>query len=127
MGRHTEAAETSAGLRRTARLSGLVGGLAWVATAFIGDGTGRDVLLWGGGVLITLALFGLGLLMVKSDVLLLRVFVALALPTLVWGVVALLRESVVSLSLVDAVFGGAVALFSAAALGRRTRSAHDSG
>ncbi len=76
-----------------------------------------DALLWVGGALITVALFGLGLLLVKSDVLLLRVFVGLALPTLVWGVVALLRGSAVSASTVDVVFGGCVALVCARAPG----------
>lgn len=119
MGRHTEAASTGTGLRRTAQLSGLAGGLVWAATAFLGDGSWVSALLWVGGALITVALFGLGMLLVKSDVLLLRVFVGLALPTLVWGVVALLRGSAVSASTVDVVFGGCVALVCAVLLVRR--------
>ena len=80
----------------------------------------RPILLWLGGALVTVALFGLGMLLVKSDVLLLRIFVALALPTLVWAVVALLRDSSVSTTLVDVAFGGSVALVSAVQLVRRT-------
>ena len=56
-------------------------------------------------------------MLVKSDVLPLRVFVALALPTLVWGVFALVRDSVSDEQLVDAVFGALVGLCSVAAPG----------
>ena len=109
MGRHIDAAGTSRHLRRTAQLSGLAGGIAWVVAAFL-EGGSAAILLWLGGALVTVALFGLGMLLVKSDVLLLRIFVALALPTLVWAVVALLRDSSVSTTLVDVAFGGSVAL-----------------
>jgi hypothetical protein len=108
---------TSTALRRTTRITGLTGGLAWVAAALLVDGTWGDALLWAGAVLLTVALFGLGLLLVKSDVLPLRLFVAVALPTLVWGVVALLRDAF-SAALVDAAFGGCVALVSAVLLAR---------
>ncbi len=120
MGRHTDAAATGTVLRRTAQLSGLAGGLVWAASAFLGDGSAADALRWLGGALITLALFGLGMLLVKGDVLLLRVFVGLALPTLVWGVVALVRGSAVSASTVDVVFGGCVTLVCAVPLVRRS-------
>lgn len=119
MGRHTEATTTDTGLRRIASLAGLGGGVLWAATAFLGDGSVADVLLRVGGVLITVALVGLGLLLVKSGLLVLRIFVGLAVPTLVWGVVALLRDSSLSTSVVDAVFGGAVALVSAVRLAPR--------
>lgn len=119
MGRHIDAAGTSRHLRRTAQLSGLAGGIAWVVAAFL-EGGSAAILLWLGGALVTVALFGLGMLLVKSDVLLLRIFVALALPTLVWAVVALLRDSSVSTTLVDVAFGGSVALVSAVQLVRRT-------
>ena len=85
--------------------------------SFLDGGTAGAALLWVGAVLLTVALVGLGLLLVKSDLMLLRVFVALALPTLVWGVVALLRDAV-STSVVDAVFGGIVAVISAVMLAR---------
>jgi hypothetical protein len=120
MGRHIDAADTRRRLRRTAQYSGLAGGIAWVAAAFLDGGSEADILRWLGGVLLTVALFGLGMLLVKSDVLPLRIFVALALPTLVWGVVALLRDSTLSTRLVDVAFGGIIALVSAVQLVRRT-------
>src|SRR5689334_13087874 len=119
MGRHAEAAVTTMDLRRVAQLAGLAGGIAWVLASFLGDGSAAVALRWGGAILLTIALFGLGLLLVKSDVMLLRVFVALALPTLVWGVVALLRDSMGE-SLVDTVFGAAVAVISGVMLARHS-------
>jgi hypothetical protein len=120
MGRHFDEADTTRRLRRTAQYSGLAGGIAWVAAAFLDGGAEADVLRRLGGVLLTVALFGLGMLLVKSDVLPLRIFVALALPTLVWGVVVLLRDSTLDTRLVDVAFGGSVALVSAVQLVRRT-------
>jgi hypothetical protein len=117
MGRHTDAATTSMSLRRTAQLSGLTGGLAWVAASFLGDGGLADVLLLVGVVLLTVALVGLGLLLVKSDVLPLRLFVAVAVPTLVWGVLGLLRDAATA-SVVDTAFGAVVAMISAVLLAR---------
>jgi len=64
------------------------------------------------------ALFGLGLLLVRSEVLALRVFVALALPTLVWGVFPLVHGSLSDPERVDAVFGAIVGLVSGVRLGR---------
>jgi hypothetical protein len=106
-------------LRRIAQLAGLAGGIAWVLASVLDDGSVAVGLRWVGAILLTFALFGLGLLLVKSDVMVLRVFVALALPTLVWGVVAILRDSV-SESLVDTVFGAAVAVISAVMLARHS-------
>jgi hypothetical protein len=122
MGRHTEATTSGTGLRRIASLAGLGGGVLWAATALLGDGSVTDILLRMGGVLITVALVGLGLLLVKSELPVLRIFVGLAVPILVWGVVALLRDSSLSTSLVDAVFGGVVALASAVRLAPRRGS-----
>ncbi len=119
MGRHLSTAGTSSRLRRTAQLCGLAGGIAWAVRPFVDAGSEADVLLWLGGALLTVALFGLGMLLVKSDVLPLRIFVAVALPTLVWGVVALLRDSTISTTSVDVVFGGTVALVSLVQLVRR--------
>ena len=121
MGRHVDTAGPPTGVRRTARVCGLVGGAAWVATYFLdADSAAAKALLWGGAVLLTVALFALGMRLVKSDVLPLRVFVALALPTLVWGVFLLLRDSVSDEQLLDAVFGAVVALISAVGLVRRS-------
>jgi hypothetical protein len=119
MGRHADAPVTAMDLRRIAQLAGLTGGIAWVLASVLDAGTAGDVLRGLGAVLVTVALLGLGLLLVKSDVMVLRVFVAIALPTLVWGVVALLRDSV-SQSVVDVVFGAAVAVISAVMLTRHS-------
>ena len=75
---------------------------------------------WLGGVLLTVALFGIGMMLVKSDLLPLRIFVALALPTLVWGVFALIRDSVSDEQLADAVFGTLVGLGAVLLLVRRS-------
>ena len=112
MGQHIDAAAPR-NARRTAQVCGLVGGAAWVAIYFLDADSGlAKALLWGGGVLLTVALFAIGMMLVKSDVMPLRVFVALALPTLVWGVFALVRDSVSNDELVDAVFGALVGLLS---------------
>jgi hypothetical protein len=119
MGRHVEASGTPLDLRRSAEVAGLVGGLAWVAAYFLDDGGGfESVVVWLGAALLTLALFALGLLLVRSDVLALRVFVALALPTLVWGVFGIVHQSASNPQVVDAVFGAVVGLVSALRLGR---------
>jgi len=121
MGQHVDTAGPPRVTRRTAQVCGLVGGAAWVATYFLDADAGLTrALLLGGGVLLTVALFAIGLMLVKSDFLLLRVFVALALPTLVWGVFALVRDSVSDEQLVDAAFGAFVALLCLAILVRRS-------
>ena len=118
MGRHAENSGNLFDLRRSAQLAGLVGGLAWVFAYFFDDGGGlqRNVLRLG-AILLTFALFGLGLLLVRSDVLSLRVFVALALPTLVWGVFGIVHESAADPGVVDAAFGAVVGLVSGLRLG----------
>src|SRR3954471_12204710 len=123
MGRHAEISGTLFDLRRTAQLAGLAGGLAWVLTLFLDDGSLERALLWAGTILLTVALFGLGLLLVRSDVLALRVFVALALPTLVWGVFGIVHGSANDPDLVDAVFGAIVGLVSGLRLGSHARGA----
>src|SRR5215213_245645 len=91
MGRHVDAAGPLIGVRRTAQLCGLVGGAAWVIGYVVDPGGGAAAtLLWGGALLLTVALVSLGARLVKSDVVPLRLFVAVALPTLVWGVFLLL-------------------------------------
>jgi len=122
MGRHAEVSGTLFDLRRTAQLAGLAGGLAWVVTPFLDDGGSLEkALLWAGTILLTVALFGLGLLLVRSNVLALRVFVALALPTLVWGVFGIVHGSASDPDLVDAVFGAIVGLVSGLRLGAHAR------
>jgi hypothetical protein len=122
MGRHAEASGTPLDLRRAAPLAGLTGGVAWVAAYLLPDGGGLETaVLWVGAVLLTVALFGLGLLLVRSDVLALRVFVAVALPTLVWGVFALVHDSSGDPELIDAVFGAVVGLVSGLRLGHHGR------
>jgi hypothetical protein len=121
MGRHVDAAGASAVVRRTVLVCGLVGGAAWLASYWLdADTSAAKVLLWGGGVLLTLALLGIGMMLVKSDLLPLRIFVGLALPTLVWGVFALVRDSVSDEQLADAVFGALVGLGSVLLLARRS-------
>jgi hypothetical protein len=118
MGRHAENSGTLLDLRRSTRLAGLAGGLSWVIAYFLADGGGLTrALLWLGAILLSVALVGLGLQLVRGDVLALRVFVALALPTLVWGVFAIVHESAAEPRLVDAVFGAIVGAVSALRLG----------
>lgn len=102
-------------------MAGLVGGLLWVVKYLLPDPEGGigTVLLWVGAVLLTVALFGLGMLLVKSGFLALRLFVALALPALVWGVFALVRSPASDQPLVDAVFGAGVGVISVVGLMRR--------
>lgn len=122
MGRHVETAGSPLGLRRTAQASGLVGGVAWVVTYFLPNDPRSPLatlLQWLGLLLLSVALFGLGLLLVRSDVLLLRLFVALALPTLVWSVFAVVRDSASDQPLVDTAFGAVVGLVSGLQLVRR--------
>jgi hypothetical protein len=120
MGRHVDAAETPLDPTRMLRMTGLLGGVMWVVKYLLSDPNGGagEALLWLGGVLLTVAMLGLGIRLVKGDFLLLRVFVALALPTLVWGVLALLRSGAGDVMLVDAVFGAAVAFASVTGLRR---------
>jgi hypothetical protein len=118
MGRHAEDSGNLFDLRRSVRLAGLAGGLAWVLAYFLDDDESvTRVVLWVGAILLTVALFGLGLLLVRSDVLALRVFVALALPTLVWGVFGIVHQSAAEPRLVDAAFGAIVGVVSGLRLG----------
>jgi hypothetical protein len=120
MGRHAENSGTLLDLRRTTQLAGLTGGAAWVVAFFLADGAGVDsALVVAGGALLTVALFGLGLLLVRSDVTALRLFVALALPTLVWGVFGIVHGSIADPGLVNAVFGAAVGLISVLGIRRQ--------
>jgi hypothetical protein len=120
MGRHVEASGTTLDLPRTAQLAGLAGGIGWILASFLGDSTVKTVLLWAGAILLTAALLGLGLLLVRSDFLALRVFIAVAVPVLVWGVFGIVHQSMSDPGLVDVVFGALVGLICAVRLGHRS-------
>ncbi len=102
---------------------GLLGGLAWVAAAFLWEG-GDDPLelglFWLGAVLVTLFLLELGMLLVKRGLLALRLFVACALPLLVWMVVAFAATSASDDGVVWGLTGAAVAVFAIVQLARPT-------
>ena len=120
MGRHADAAGASLDLRRGAQVAGLLGGIAWVVAYVLpDDGGAATVLLTVGAVLLTLAMFGLGLLLVRSGLLALRVFVGIALPTLVWGVFGVVHQSASDPALLDAVFGGVCGLLAGLRLSHR--------
>jgi hypothetical protein len=121
MGRHVEASGTTLDLRRTAQIAGLAGGIGWVLASFLGDGAVKDALLWSGAVLLTASLLGLGLLLVRSGFLALRLFIAVAVPVLVWGVFGIVHQSMSDPGLVDVVFGALVGLICAVRLGHRGR------
>ena len=94
--------------RHAAHWAGLVGGLLWVFKLFVG--ALDPVLSWVGAVLITVSLVQLGLMLVKSDFVALRVFVGLAVPAVVWSVVLVARPGVPNGDVLDAAFGAVVAL-----------------
>jgi hypothetical protein len=121
MGRHVEASGTPFDLRRLTQIAGLVGGVVWVLAYFLpDDGAAAEVaLLRVGAVVLTVALCGLGLLLVRSDFLALRIFVAVAVPLLVWGVFAIVHQSLSDPEVVDGVFGAIVAVVSAVRLGHQ--------
>ena len=106
---------------RAAQLSGLLGGVAWVAAAFLWEG-GDDPLelglFWLGAVLITLFLLDLGMLLVKRGLLALRLFVACALPLLVWMVVVFAASSASDDGIVWGLTGAPVAVFAIVQLAR---------
>jgi hypothetical protein len=120
MGRHVEASGTPFDLRRLTQIAGLVGGVVWVLAYFLpDDGAAETTLLTVGAVLLTIALCGLGLLLVRSDFLALRIFVAIAVPVLVWSVFGIVHQSLSDPELVDGVFGAIVAVVSAVRLGHQ--------
>jgi hypothetical protein len=126
MGRHADAAGTPLDLRRAALVAGLLGGIAWVVAWILPDGgSAADLLQPVGAVLLTLAMFGLGLRLVRSDFLALRVFVAVALPTLVWGVFGVVHQSASDPGLVDAVFGAVCGLLAGLRLTSRGAAPRD--
>jgi hypothetical protein len=120
---HAQGAQVAARLTRAAQVIGLLGGLAWLVAAFLWDG-GDDPLelglFWVGAVLITLFLLEIGMLLVKRGLLALRLFVACALPLLVWMVVVFAASSADDDGIVWGIAGGAVAVFAIAQLVRPT-------
>ena len=108
---------------RVAQVVGVVGGVAWVAAAFLWEG-GDDPLelglFWLGAALVTLFLLELGMLLVKRGLFALRLFVACALPLLVWMVVAFAATSASDDGIVWGLAGAAVAVFAVVQLARPT-------
>jgi hypothetical protein len=108
-------------MMRATQVLGLVGGVAWVAAAFLWEG-GDDPLelglFWAGAVCLTLFLLELGMLLVKRGLLALRLFVACALPLLVWMVVAFAATSASDDGIVWGMTGAAVAVFAVVQLAR---------
>lgn len=123
MGRHAEATGSPLDLRRTAQLAGLVGGVAWVLAFFLPDGGAARAVVWVGAILLTAALLGLGLLLVRSDVPALRLFVALACPALVWGVFGIVHGALPDPGLGDAAFGAIAGLVCGVRLGHHADGA----
>lgn len=123
---HSTKTRTSTTASRTARAAqvvGLLGGVAWVAAAFLWEGSDDPLelgLFWLGAVLVTLFLLELGMLLVKRGLLALRLFVACALPLLVWMVVAFAATSASDDGIVWGLAGAAVAVFAIVQLARPT-------
>ena len=94
-----------------------------MVTAFLWDGGDDPIelgLFWVGAVLITLFLLEIGMLLVKRGLLALRLFVACALPLLVWMVVVFAASSADDDGIVWGVAGAAVAVFAVVQLSRPT-------
>jgi len=111
--------------RTTAALSGVLGGLCWIAR-YVLDSLGvtpwggdlAAILWWAGGTWLALALMSAGAGLARKSALWLRALIAVAV--LLLALVALsLAYPAFSRLLVDAVFGGLVALTSLIALARR--------
>ena len=120
---NAQGAQVRARLTRAAQVIGLLGGLAWLVAAFLWDGGDDPVelgLFWVGAVLITLFLLEIGMLLVKRGLLALRLFVACALPLLVWMVVVYAASSADDDGIIWGIAGGAVAVFAVLRLARPT-------
>ena len=89
------------------RVAGVVGGLCWLAQAAVNDYAAAEnavnALYWGGGVLILVALVGLGAGLV-SGAPWLRLVVGLCVPLLVWSILSILHAEAPD-SVVDGGFG----------------------
>lgn len=100
------------------RIAGVLGGLCWLGQATVNKYDAAEAavnaLYWGGGVLILVALVGLGAGLV-SGAPWLRLIVGLCVPLLVWSIVEVLRAET-SDNIVDGGLGLALALICAAGL-----------
>jgi hypothetical protein len=110
-------------LRAVALVSGVVGGLCWLALLALDQaGSGgaglHDALHWAGLVLLGVAMVGFGASLVSSSALWLRVIVGIAFPALVWSVLEVFHPAG-DPEVVDGIFGGAVVLLSIIGLTRR--------
>jgi len=110
-------------LRTVALVSGVVGGLCWLALLVLeqaesGSPDLHDALHWAGLALLAVAMVGFGASLVSSSALWLRVIVGIAFPLLVWSVLEVFHPAG-DPEVVDGIFGGAVALLSIIGLARR--------
>ena len=109
------------------RLAGVAGGLCWLAQAAVNGYDAAEnavnALYWGGGVLILVALVGMGAGLV-SGAPWLRLVVGLCVPLLVWSILSILHAEAPD-SVVDGGFGLALALIcSASLLGGASKDEH---
>src|SRR4051812_26409119 len=84
------------GLRIAAALTGLVGGLAWIAALVLDRTSGGalvDALIWAGLFLLGAATLGAGAGLVSRGAVWLRVLVAVCFAALVWSILELLADS----------------------------------
>ena len=98
-------------LRTVTMVSGVVGGLCWVAglvVDLVGSDSGPlvDALHWAGLVLLAIALAGIGAGLV-GRVLWLQAIVAVAFPLLVWSVLEVLHPAG-DPEIIDGIFGAAM-------------------
>ena len=104
--------------RTLVRVAGVLGGLCWAGQAAVNKydaaGAAVNALYWGGGLLILVAIVGLGAGLV-SGAPWLRLLVGLCFPLLVWAVLEVLHEGA-SDNIVDGGFGIVLALVCAASL-----------
>jgi hypothetical protein len=110
-------------ITRAAQVVGVLGGAAWVVTAFLWEGGDDPIelgLFWAGAALITLFLLELGTLLVKRGLLALRLFVACALPLLFWMVIAFVATAASDDGIVWGLAGALVAVFAIVQLVRPT-------
>src|SRR5688572_31052596 len=82
-------------LRALARVSGLLGGVCWVARMLLDRGGSEggmvDALYWAGLVLLFVALVGFDTTLVNKGAVWLQAIVGIAFPVLVWSVVEVLH------------------------------------
>lgn len=109
--------------RNIACLSGVVGGVCWVARYFLdaGDDTGLgQVLRWGGAMWLIIALVVLGMGVVRLGNTAIRVIIAIALPTLLWAILSTAESGGAQPINAEAIAGGvAIGVFGGLLLARR--------